>query len=344
MGRVTEVGDGFFLAQTPIGVATFRFDDGSTFLLRLAPGSVSDLMPGAAVAVIGEAQPDGSLMASSVLILPVESRPSIQPPPPPAFGDFGQGDGDGDEEESPPADVRRTTRGSGSDRLSGAPSCKACRASPSIATPPSEAATTRPRSIWRWRARAGLGLPSVSPSRTTSAWRRSRSTSSRPTVPSRVSLWWGRVGLPELMKTTPSRYSEPLLVGVARDQEVDGVAVQPLARSARTWGGAPVAARGPCQCASPRCRGAGRPRWRGSSKMSLLPRATRVGANCSHQSITVLPTTSPPCRMRSMSARNSGSWGPSSSRSRMSEGRWVSEIRAIRIGAAYLYTGGAAPP
>ena len=104
VGRVTEVGDGFFLAQTPIGVATFRFDDGSTFLLRLAPGSASDLMPGAAVAVIGEAQADGSLMASSVLILPVESRPSIQPPPPPAFGDFGQGDGEGDEEESPLAE------------------------------------------------------------------------------------------------------------------------------------------------------------------------------------------------------------------------------------------------
>lgn len=104
VGRVTEVGEGFFLAQTPIGVATFRFDDGSTFLLRLAPGSASDLMPGAAVAVIGEAQADGSLMASSVLILPVESRPSIQPPPPPAFGDLGQGaDGDEDEEESPPA-------------------------------------------------------------------------------------------------------------------------------------------------------------------------------------------------------------------------------------------------
>ncbi len=83
VGRVREVGEGFFVADTPIGRTKFTFADDSSFLLRLTSGRSADLQPGAAVAVLLSSDGSGSLEASSVLVLPVESRPSIQPPPPP---------------------------------------------------------------------------------------------------------------------------------------------------------------------------------------------------------------------------------------------------------------------
>ncbi len=39
VGRVTEVGEGFFIAATASGPARFRFNDDSSFLLRLGRGS-----------------------------------------------------------------------------------------------------------------------------------------------------------------------------------------------------------------------------------------------------------------------------------------------------------------
>ena len=87
VGRVREVGEGFFVADTPIGPARFTFADDSSFLLRLTSGGPADLQPGAAIAVLASSSGDGSFEASAVLVLPLDSRPSIQPPPPPAFDD-----------------------------------------------------------------------------------------------------------------------------------------------------------------------------------------------------------------------------------------------------------------
>ncbi len=87
VGRVREVGEGYFVADTPIGPARFTFADDSSFLLRLTSGGPGDLQPGAAVAVLAASSGDGSFEASSVLVLPLESRPSIQPPPPPVIDD-----------------------------------------------------------------------------------------------------------------------------------------------------------------------------------------------------------------------------------------------------------------
>ena len=101
VGRVREVGEGFFVADTPIGPARFTFADDSSFLLRLTSGGPADLQPGAAVAVLATSSGDGSFEASSVLVLPLASRPSIQPPPPPDFdGDATLDDEEGDESQS----------------------------------------------------------------------------------------------------------------------------------------------------------------------------------------------------------------------------------------------------
>jgi hypothetical protein len=102
VGRVREVGEGFFVADTAIGPARFTFADDSSFLLRLTSGGPADLQPGAAIAVLAVSSGDGSFEASSVLVLPLDSRPSIQPPPPPPPPPA-EGDDDAGEEE-PEAD------------------------------------------------------------------------------------------------------------------------------------------------------------------------------------------------------------------------------------------------
>lgn len=90
VGRVTEVGDGFFVAATPAGETTFEISDESTFLLRLAAGSAADIEPGATIAVVADGESGGgAVVARSVLVLPSGSRPQIQAPPPPAF-DLGE--------------------------------------------------------------------------------------------------------------------------------------------------------------------------------------------------------------------------------------------------------------
>ena len=103
VGRVREVGEGFFVADTAIGPARFTFADDSSFLLRLISGGPADLQAGAAIAVVAESSGDGSFEASAVLVLPLDSRPSIQPPPPPpppeADDDAGEQEPEADEED-----------------------------------------------------------------------------------------------------------------------------------------------------------------------------------------------------------------------------------------------------
>ena len=86
VGRVTDVGEDFFIADTASGPATFRFNDDSTFLLRLARGSRSDIIPGVSVAILtddrGDAAADGSVVARSILVLSPDVRPSVTGPSP----------------------------------------------------------------------------------------------------------------------------------------------------------------------------------------------------------------------------------------------------------------------
>lgn len=113
VGRVTEVGDGFFVAATPAGETTFQIGEDSTFLLRLMPGSAADVEPGATIAVLTDGESDGAVVARSVLVLPPGSRPQIQAPPPPAF-DPGQ------VQEEPPAEDTDTAAGeTGDDESAG---------------------------------------------------------------------------------------------------------------------------------------------------------------------------------------------------------------------------------
>ncbi|HJN94013.1 MAG TPA: serine hydrolase, partial [Dehalococcoidia bacterium] len=94
VGRVSEVGEGFFIAETATGPATFTFNDQSTFLLRLRRGGRSNVIPGASVAVVAEAGGGGTLEARSILVLPAESRPTVQGPDLFAFGGGAAGSGD----------------------------------------------------------------------------------------------------------------------------------------------------------------------------------------------------------------------------------------------------------
>ncbi len=95
VGRVTEVGEDFFIAETASGPATFRFDDDSTFLLRLARGSRADIIPGVSVAILGDETAEGSIEARSILVLPADVRPSVTGPSPLDFA-TGPPDTDGD--------------------------------------------------------------------------------------------------------------------------------------------------------------------------------------------------------------------------------------------------------
>jgi hypothetical protein len=102
---VTEVGDGFFVADSATGPVTFFFGDDSTFLLRLRRGARSDVVPGAVVAVLGEPVGTARVEARSILVFPSESRPVIQGPDLFAFGGGGDGEAggaarDGDGENS----------------------------------------------------------------------------------------------------------------------------------------------------------------------------------------------------------------------------------------------------
>jgi hypothetical protein len=86
VGHVTEVGEDSFIADTASGPATFRFNDDSSFLLRLGRGSRSDIVPGVSVAILADessdAAADGSVTAHSILVLAPDVRPSVSGPSP----------------------------------------------------------------------------------------------------------------------------------------------------------------------------------------------------------------------------------------------------------------------